>query len=65
MTTEIAVAGEYIPAGTSVAIMPNGKVYADSGRVGTARKYVGEAVDTIREGFRVAIKDGEVREDGA
>lgn len=60
---QLAIAGEDISAGQAcVLAIIGGKVYAAGEHAG---EYVGDAVEQIREGFRVYIKDGEVREDDA
>ena len=58
------IAGEHIPAGSSVIIRPiDGKAYATGhGRSGD---YLGYSVEELREGFRIVERDGEVREDDA
>jgi hypothetical protein len=58
------VTGEHIPAGSAVTIsMIDGKAYSSGSVIrGT---YLGDAVEELREGFRVVERDGEVREDDA
>lgn len=56
------VAGEDIKAESSVIVATDGKVYAAGARTGVM---IGEAVEQIREGFRVSIEVGRVREDDA
>lgn len=57
------VAGEHISAGSSVVVSAiDGKVYAAGETAGT---YLGDAVEDLREGFRVAERNGEIREDDA
>lgn len=59
----MAVAGEDIPAGSScVLALIGGKVWIAGPKAGT---YIGEAVESIREGFRIEAKNGEIREDDA
>lgn len=59
----MAVAGEDISAGQScVLAMIGGKVWVAGPHAG---EYIGDAVEQIREGFRVSVRDGEVREDDA
>lgn len=59
----MAVAGEHIKAGSPcVLALIGGKVYAAGPHAG---EYIGDAVEEIREGFRVSVRDGEVREDDA
>jgi predicted transcriptional regulator len=60
----LAVAGEDIGAGSSVMLALGSNLVFATGQ-GHAGEYVGEAVEQIREGFRVNIKDCEVREDDA
>jgi predicted transcriptional regulator len=60
----LAVAGEDIDAGSSVMMAFGSNLVFATGQ-GHAGDYVGEAMDQIREGFRVSIKDCEVREDDA
>jgi predicted transcriptional regulator len=59
----LAVAGEDIDAGSSVALALNSNVVFAAGSV--AGTYIGNAVERIREGFRVLIENNEVREDDA
>lgn len=56
------IAGENINAESSVIIATDGKVYAAGSRAGVM---IGEAVENIREGFRVEVKVGRIREDDA
>jgi len=57
------VAGEDIEAGDTVVIsMIDGKVYRAGPVAGTL---LGNAVERLREGFRVTEDSGEVREDDA
>lgn len=59
----MCVAGENISAGQScVLAMIGGKVWVAGRHAG---EYIGDAVEQIREGFRVAVQNGEVREDDA
>lgn len=60
----LAVAGEDIDAGSSVMLALGSNLVFATGQ-GHAGEYVGEAMEQIREGFRVYIKDCEVREDDA
>jgi predicted transcriptional regulator len=60
----LAVAGEDIGAGNSVMLALGTNLIFATGQ-GHAGEYIGETVEQIREGFRVSIKDGEVREDDA
>lgn len=60
----LAVAGENIDAGSSVMLALGTNLVFAVGQ-GHAGEYLGEAVEQIREGFRVNIKDCEVREDDA
>jgi hypothetical protein len=63
MSGELYVAGEDIPAGLAVVIsIIDGKVYIAGSVAGT---YLGDAVEQLREGFRVTERDGDVREDDA
>jgi predicted transcriptional regulator len=64
MSGRLAIAGEDIPAGSSVVLAAvGGKVWVTGQHAG---EYVGDAVESIREGLRVYIDDnGEVREDDA
>jgi beta-lactam-binding protein with PASTA domain len=58
------VAGEHIPAGSAVVIsLIDGKAYAVAKYV--SGEYLGDAVEELREGFRIFERDGEVREDDA
>jgi hypothetical protein len=58
------VAGEHIPAGSAVVISHyDGQAYANGH--GVTGKYLGNAVEELREGFRICERDGEVREDDA
>lgn len=59
----LAVAGEDIGAGSSVVLALGSNLVFVAGQ--HAGEYVGDAVEQIREGFRVSIKDGEIREDDA
>jgi predicted transcriptional regulator len=61
--SRLAVAGEDIGAGSSV-VLAFGTNLVFSG-ISHAGVVVGEAVERIREGFRVQIKNSEVREDDA
>ena len=60
----LAIAGENIDAGSIVVLaIIGGKVWKAGEHAG---EYVGDAVEQIREGFRVCISEnGEVREDDA
>jgi predicted transcriptional regulator len=60
----LAVAGEDIEAGSTVMLAFGSNLVFATGQ-GHAGDYVGEAVERIREGFRIYIKDDEVREDDA
>jgi hypothetical protein len=59
------VTGEHIHAGAAVFISGfDGKAY--SGFVAAViGKYLGDAVEELRKGFRVVEREGEVREDDA
>jgi predicted transcriptional regulator len=59
----LAVAGEDIDVGSSVVLALNSNVVFAAGSV--SGTYIGDAVERIRDGFRVQIKDNEVREDDA
>jgi hypothetical protein len=64
MATNLYVAGENIDAGCPVAISPrDGKVY--STRTHVADRPFPIATENLREGFRVAVTEGDVREDDA
>lgn len=63
MTTRIAFAGEDIKAGSSIFLVAGHNTIFAAGSL--ADENVGKAVEDIRNGMRVAIKDGEVREDDA
>ena len=64
MSTKLVVAGEQIDAGEPVAISPrDGKLY--STRTHVANRPFPIATESLREGFRVAITEGDVREDDA
>jgi predicted transcriptional regulator len=57
------IAGEDIEAGDAVVVsMIDGKVYCAGPVAGTL---LGNAVERLREGFRVTEDSGEVREDDA
>lgn len=57
------VAGEDIPSGSSVVVsLIDGKAYV-VGHIAGA--YLGDAVENLREGFRIVERDCEVREDDA
>jgi hypothetical protein len=57
------VTREHIPAGSSVYVSEiDGLAQKDSPVWGF---YLGDAVEALREGFRVVERDGEVREDDA
>lgn len=59
----LCVAGQNIKAGHDVLFWAvDGKVYSHFGLNRSEGKLVGVAVENIREGFRIAIKDGKVRE---
>lgn len=59
----IYVIGEDIPAESSVVkSLIDGKLYAAGHTAGT---YVGDSVETLREGFRARVDGTEVREDDA
>lgn len=61
----LEIAGEDIEAGRTV-VLHNGKAVAGlATREHDDAEYLGESVERIREGLRVYIKDGEVREDDA
>lgn len=64
----LAIAGEEIGAGNGVWLR-GGKVYSSETQAGWPLDHdgerVGDAVESIREGFRVHIQAGEVREDDA
>lgn len=60
----MAVAGEDISAGSGVMLALGSNLVFAVGQ-GHAGEYVGEAQEQIREGFRVSIKNCEVREDDA
>lgn len=62
--SRLAVAGEDIDAGVTVMISLGTNLVFATGQ-GHAGDWIGETVERIREGFRVEIKDGEVREDDA
>jgi hypothetical protein len=58
------VAGEHIPAGSSVMIsLIDGKAYILV--KGMPSDYLGNAAEELREGFRICERNGEVREDDA
>ena len=57
----MAVAGEDIEAGSSVILSCIGKVFSSP----SEGVYVGTAVERIREGFRISVKNCDVREDDA
>jgi hypothetical protein len=60
---ELYIAGEDIEYGQTVAVsIADGKVYR-ARPVGC--RLIGNAVGSIREGFRVEARDGKVREDDA
>ena len=59
----IYICGEHIKAGhTVVCGFADGKVYTAGAVAGVL---VGNAIEELREGFRVYVRDGEVREDDA
>ncbi len=63
MTGRLYIAGESINADDTVVIsLIDGKVYRAGPVAGTL---LGNAVEQIREGFRVTEKNGDVREDDA
>jgi hypothetical protein len=60
---EMMLAGENIKAGDAVVVsIIDGRAYTAGW---TAGWLLGNAVEQIREGFRVTEKDGDVREDDA
>jgi hypothetical protein len=61
--SRLAVAGEDIGAGSTVVLAFGTNLLFSAAR--HAGSVVGESVEQIREGFRVQIKNGEVREDDA
>lgn len=62
VTKRVAFAGEAIPAGSSVFLCCGTTVFIAGS---LADELVGKAVENIRKGLRVEIKNGEVREDDA
>lgn len=61
--SELLIAGEHIHAESSVVrSLIDGKAYTAGEHAG---EYIGNAVEELREGFRVAARNGEVREDDA
>ncbi len=59
----ICIAGESIQAGSTVMVdSSDGKAYAAGMRHGAL---IGNAVEELREGFKVRAEGGEVREDDA
>jgi len=64
MSTRLYIAGENIDAGEPIAISPrDGKVY--STRTHIAGRPFPIATENLREGLRIAVTDGDVREDDA
>jgi predicted transcriptional regulator len=60
---DMAIAGEDIPAESSVVLsMIDGKAYVVGEHAGV---YIGDAVENIRAGLRISVKDGNIREDDA
>lgn len=60
----MAISGEDIPAECACFLSKqDGKVYTTIPASDGA--YIGDAVEQIREGFRVSVENGEVREDDA
>lgn len=62
--TDLYVAGEDISAESSVVIsMIDGKAYVAGEHAGV---YIGDAVENLRQGFRIAVQpNGNIREDDA
>jgi predicted transcriptional regulator len=57
------IAGEDIETGDAIVLaIITGKLYKAGPHAG---EYVANAVENIREGFRVSIQNGEAREDDA
>lgn len=59
---ELYIAGAQIEADTSVVRSDDGKVYPAGEFSGV---FIGNARETLREGFRVMARNGEVYEDDA
>jgi ethanolamine utilization microcompartment shell protein EutL len=63
MPYELYIAGEDIRSGDTVVISSaDGKAYRAGEVAGTL---AGNAVAEIREGFRIEVRDGKIREDDA
>jgi hypothetical protein len=62
MAGRLYVIGEDIPANSLVTIGDDGKLYSAEGRDCAG---IGEAVETLRAGFRAYVDGLEVREDDA
>lgn len=66
MTGDLCIIGEDIPAERPVVrSLIDGKLYIAGRHGGHAGEYVGDAVETLREGFRAMVRGSEVREDDA
>jgi len=60
---KLYVTGERIPAdATVVCSFIDGKAYRAGSHAGA---FIGNAAEDLREGFRVCVRDGGVREDDA
>ncbi len=72
MAGELYIAGENIPAGHDVVVRPGifskgHRVVDGVGPIGRRLRVptIGTAAESLREGFRVTVRDGEVYEDDA
>lgn len=62
--SNIYIAGETIPAGREIVVPDHGeKAFAIPPR--SRGIIIGQAGETLREGFKVVVRDGEVYEDDA